>query len=100
MQEEGRCSLSNNLSENAIRPFTVGRKNWIFSNSQDGADASATVYSLVEMAKAHNLNVFKYLSYVLEQRIDADSADEDLLDSLAPWNENVIKCCSNDIDRQ
>ena len=97
--EDGRCSFSNNLSENSIRPFTLGRKNWLFSNSQDGADASATVYSLVEMAKAHNLNVFKYLSYVLEQRIDADSADEDLLDSLAPWNQNVISACANDTAR-
>ena len=97
--EDGRCSLSNNLSENGIRPFTVGRKNWLFSDSQAGADASAMVYSLVEMAKAHNLNIYKYLCYVLEQRIDEASADEDLLDSLAPWNENVIRCCSNETAR-
>lgn len=98
--EDGRCSLSNNLSENSIRPFTVGRKNWLFSDSQGGAEASATVYSIVEMAKAHNLNIFKYLSYVLEQRIDADSADEGLLDSLAPWNKDVISLCANDTERQ
>ena len=51
--EDGRCSLSNNLSENAIRPFAVGRKNWLFSSSVDGANASAVVYTMVEMAKAH-----------------------------------------------
>ena len=60
--EAGRCSFSNNLSENAIRPFTLGRKNWLFSESQAGAEASAIVYSIVEMAKAHDLNIYKYLS--------------------------------------
>ena len=66
--KDGRCSFSNNLSENAIRPFTVGRKNWLFSESQEGAEASAIVYSMVEMAKAHNLNIYKYLKFLLEQR--------------------------------
>ena len=51
--EDGRCSFTNNLSENAIRPFAVGRKNWLFSSSVDGANASAVVYTMVEMAKAH-----------------------------------------------
>ena len=55
--EDGRCSFTNNLSENAIRPFTVGRKNWLFSDSVEGAEASAIAYTMVEMAKAHNLNI-------------------------------------------
>ena len=63
--EDGRCSLSNNLSENAIRPFTVGRKNWLFCATPEGAHASAVAYSMVEMAKAHDLNIFKYLTYIL-----------------------------------
>ena len=50
--EDGHCSLSNNLSENAIRPFTVGRKNWLFSASPKGAASSAIVYTMVEMAKS------------------------------------------------
>lgn len=53
--EDSHCSFSNNLSENAIRPFTVARKNWLFSNSTKGAEASALVYSMVEMAKANDL---------------------------------------------
>ena len=53
MMEDGHCSLSNNLSENAIRPFTVGRKNWLFSASPKGAASSAIVYTMVEMAKAN-----------------------------------------------
>ena len=63
--EDGHCSLSNNLSENAIRPFTVVRKDWLFSASQKGATASAIVYTMVEMAKANNLNTYKYLTYLI-----------------------------------
>ena len=58
--EDGHCSLSNNLSENAIRPFTVGRRNWLFSASPKGAAASSMVYTMVEMAKANDLNTYKY----------------------------------------
>ena len=64
--EDGRCSFSNNLSENAIRPFTVGRKNWLFCDTPNGAQASAIVYTMVEMAKANGLNVYRYLEYLLE----------------------------------
>jgi hypothetical protein len=56
--EDGRCSLSNNLSENVIRPFTVGSKNWLFSHSPKGAYVSAVIFTMVEMAKANNLNIF------------------------------------------
>ena len=60
--EDGRCSLSNNLSENSIRPVTVARKNWLFSDSPDGATANALCLTIVEMAKAYDLNLYKYLS--------------------------------------
>lgn len=50
---DGRCSISNNAAENAIRPFTVGRKNWLFADTPKGANASAAVYSIVETAKAN-----------------------------------------------
>ena len=86
--EDGRCSFSNNLSENAIRPFTLGRKNWLFSKSVEGAEASAVTYTMVEMAKAHDLNIFKYLEYVLEQRPDESWTDNQLAD-LAPWSEKL-----------
>ena len=66
--EDGRCSFSNNLSENAIRPFTVGRKNWLFCDTPNGAQASAIVYTMVEMAKANGVNVYHYLTYLLEKR--------------------------------
>ena len=84
--EDGRCSFSNNLSENAIRPFTVGRKNWLFCDTPNGAQASALVYSMVEMAKANGVNV--YLTYLLE-KMPSDRMSDEELELLAPWNENV-----------
>ena len=86
--EDGRCSFSNNLSENAIRPFTVGRKNWLFSDTVGGANASSVVYTMVEMAKAHDLNIYEYLKYVLEQRPAKTWTDDQLAD-LAPWSEKL-----------
>jgi len=86
--EDGRCSFSNNLSENAIRPFTVGRKNWLFSDSVKGANASSVVYTMVEMAKAHQLNIYEYLKHLLDQRPDATWTDDQLAD-LAPWSEKL-----------
>jgi len=92
--EDGRCSLSNNLTENSIRPFTVGRKNWLFAATPGGANASAVVYTMVEMAKANGINVFKYLTYLLEQRPHKNMTD-DQLERLAPWNQEVIEYCSD-----
>lgn len=90
--EDGRCSLSNNLSENSIRPFTVGRRNWLFSDSVNGAEASAICYTMVEMAKAYNLNVYSYLKYILENHpVEGDPPE--LITLLAPWNEEVQKVC-------
>ena len=86
--EDGRCSFTNNLSENAIRPFAVCRKNWLFSSSVDGANASAVVYTMVEMAKAHGLNIYGYLKFLLEHRPDKDMTDEQLAE-LAPWSEKL-----------
>ena len=86
--EDGRCSFSNNLSENAIRPFTVGRKNRLFCDTPNGAQASALVYSMVEIAKANGVNVYHYLTYLLEKMPSNRMSDEEL-ELLAPWNENV-----------
>lgn len=86
--EDGRCSFTNNLSENAIRPFTVGRKNWLFSDSVAGAEASALVYTMVEMAKAHDLNVFNYLEYLLEQRPSSTWTDDQFA-KVVPWSEEL-----------
>ncbi len=91
--EDGRCSFSNNLSENSIRPFTVGRRNWLFSDTPKGADASAIVYTMVEMAKAHGLNIYKYLNYLLEHLPETRMTDSEL-SKLAPWDPKVIDSCT------
>lgn len=86
--EDGRCSFSNNLSENSIRPFTVGRKNWLFADTPAGAEASAIAYTIVEMAKANDLNVYHYLTYLFE-KLPYITISEKSLEELAPWNELV-----------
>ena len=91
--EDGRCSFSNNLSENAIRPFTVGCRNWLFSDTPKGADASAMVYTMVEMDKERNLNIYKYLKYLLEQ-LPGTSMSDDEFAKLVPWNDEVQIVCS------
>ena len=90
--QDGRCSLSNNLSENSVRNVCVGRRNWLFCDTPGGAQASATVYTMVEMAKAHGLNVEKYLTFLLEKRPYAGMTDEDL-SKLVPWGEEARAYC-------
>ncbi|WP_419596365.1 IS66 family transposase, partial [Thiolapillus sp.] len=63
---DGRLNISNALAENAIRPFAVGRRNWLFADTPRGAKASATVYSLIETAKANGLEPFAYIHHVLQ----------------------------------
>ena len=63
---DGRLELSNNRAERSVRPFVLGRKNWLFSNTPKGADASVAIYSIVETAKANGLKPFEYLSFLLE----------------------------------
>ena len=91
---DGRCALSNNAAENAIRPFTVGRKNWLFSDTAKGASASASVYSIIETAKANGLNAYTYLEYLLLYMPDTDwqNHPEDL-DELMPWSKTVQAEC-------
>lgn len=91
---DGRCSISNNAAENAIRPFTVGRKNWLFADTPKGASASAAVYSIIETAKANGLNVYTYLEYLLLYMPDTDWRNHpEELDDLMPWSEAVQAEC-------
>lgn len=91
---DGRCALSNNSAENAIRPFTVGRKNWLFADTPKGATASAAVYSIIETAKANGLNVYTYLEYLLLYMPDTDWQNHpEELEDLMPWSEAVQAEC-------
>jgi len=96
--EDGRCSLSNNLSENSIRPVTVGRKNWLFSDTPEGASANALYLTIVEMAKAYDLNLYDYLKYLLEHRPNKNMKDEEL-SMLAPWSKEVQETCSKKVEQ-
>ena len=91
---DGRCSISNNAAENAIRPFTVGRKNWLFADTPKVASASAAVYSIIETAKANGLNVYTYLEYLLLYMPDTNWRNNlEELDMLMPWSEGVQAEC-------
>lgn len=90
--KDGACSLSNNLSENSIRPLVVGRKNWLFCDTPAGADASMKIYSMIETAKANELDPLKYLSFLLEHRPGAEMSDEEL-EQFAPWSKLAQETC-------
>lgn len=93
--EDGRCSLSNNLSGQKMKSFVTGRKGWLFCDTPEGAEASAIAYSFAEMASAHHLNVYKYIKYLLDQRPN-DQMEDAQLERMMPWNENVIELCKLD----
>ena len=80
--DDGLIPLDNNPAENAIRPFVVGRKNWLFSHTPSGAHASAAIYSLIETAKANGLSPYDCLQYVFAT---LPTLDDDDLNTLLPW---------------
>ena len=74
------------MAERAIKPFVIGRKNFLFSDTPRGAEASAGIYSVVTTAKANGLNPRKYLEWLLSEMPNAeDPGDPAYLDSLMPW---------------
>ncbi len=82
--EDGDLAIDNNIAERDIRPFTTGRKNWMFSQTPRGANNSAILYSLVLTARANNLNPYRYLAEIF-RRLPNLAPDDDLSD-LMPWN--------------
>ena len=91
---DGKVPMDNNTAERAIRPFTLGRKNWVNVDSIRGAEASAIMYSLVETAKANGLRVYEYLEYVLtELAAHQDDTSRDFLADLLPWSKAAQKKC-------
>jgi len=85
--KDGRLELSNNRAERAVKPFAVGRKNWLFSKSERGADASAMFYSIIETAKENELNPYEYLKFIFETAPNLDLIhNPNLVEQLFPWN--------------
>ena len=92
--QDGSIPAHNNRAENAIRPFVIGRKNWLFSQTAKGASASADMYSLVETAKANGLDVFEYLSWLFRQITAANHNYSDgFLENLMPWSQMAQEFC-------
>ena len=82
--DDGRLEIDNNAAENAIRPFVLGRKNWLFSDSVKGVNASANLYSLIETAKANGLEPYAYLRYLFTELPKAETVDA--IEALLPGN--------------
>ena len=76
--------MTNNISERAIKPFVIDRKNFLFSNTQNGAESSLIFFSLQQTARANGLNPIEYIKYVIDN-IGSNPSDEKL-ESLLPWN--------------
>lgn len=87
---DGRLEINNNRSERSIKPFVVGRKNWLFANTPRGARASATIYSIIETAKENGLVPFNYLCYLFERMPNLGDGG---LDELLPWSDSLPDCC-------
>lgn len=90
---DGQCELDNNGAERAIKPFVIGRKNYLFCKSPHGAKASTTVYSIVETSKMNNLNPYNYLKYLFEELPNIKLTGPEALDHLLPWSETLPEEC-------
>jgi hypothetical protein len=82
--DDGRLEVDNNRCENAIRPFVLGRRAWLFADTPAGAEASARLYSLIETAKASGLEPYAFLALVFRELPRATTLAE--IEALLPWN--------------
>jgi transposase len=86
--DNGHLPIDNNGAENGIRPFVIGRKNWLFADTQKGAEASAKLYSIIETSKANGHDVYHYLSYLFKHLPQAKTEED--IKALLPWNVDPI----------
>lgn len=91
---DGRLEIDNNRAERSIKPFVIGRKNWLFADSQRGARASAVIYSIVETAKENGLDPLRYLTLLFERLPNTNCKDDLALDALLPWSAGVQEPCA------
>ncbi|SKB00685.1 Transposase, partial [Caloramator quimbayensis] len=86
---DGSLEIDNNGAERAIKPFVIGRKNWLLCNTPKGANASAILFSIAETAKANDLNVEKYLTYLMNVLCNLDKKDTATLLKYMPWSKEL-----------
>ena len=91
---DSKLVLSNNHAERAIKTLVIGRKNWLFSQSFEGAQSSAIILSLIETAKRNSLDPEKYIEYLLDKLPNEDTlTDKERLSAYLPWTKAVKKVC-------
>ncbi|GIP33497.1 hypothetical protein J2TS4_27070 [Paenibacillus sp. J2TS4] len=92
--KDGVLEIDNNRSERSIKPFVIGRKNWLFANTPRGAKASAAIYSVIETAKENGLHPFRYLMYLFEQLPQLSNLqDPQALEPFMPWSALLPVTC-------
>jgi transposase/uncharacterized coiled-coil protein SlyX len=91
--QDGRLEIDNNRAERSIKPFVIGRKNWLFANTPRGATSSAILYSIIETAKENGLVPFEYVKFLLEQLPNIDTKKSGVLDTVLPWSETIPTHC-------
>lgn len=87
---DGRLEISNNRAERSVKPFVMGRKNWLFANTPAGAAASSVMYSIIETAKENGLHPYRYVEFLLKTLPTSATSD---LDKLLPWSEQIPDYC-------
>jgi AraC-like DNA-binding protein len=93
---DGRLEISNNRAERSIKPFVIGRKNWLFNNTPKGAQASSIIYSIIETAKENGLNPYAYLTRVFKTAPNIDFRNDPIaLESLMPWPKQESELTNN-----
>lgn len=97
---DGKIPMDNNFAEQAIRPFTIGRKNFVCIESSNGAKASAMLYSIVETARANNLNPYKYFELLLTEIPEhMEDKNQKFIDELLPWAPRIQKECASQLKK-
>ena len=96
---DGRCEISNNAAERMAKSYVIARKNFLFHGTEEGASASAVVFSIVETAKANNLNVFQYLYTLLLYMPDYKNESAGI-EQLMPWSDFIKEHCSGTADTE
>lgn len=83
--QSGQVPIHNNQAENKIRPFVIGRKNWMFNDSVKGAESSAALYSMIETAKANDLAPDMYLRWLFRTLPNTDLSNPESIRSILPY---------------
>ena len=87
--KDGSLEIDNNAAERAIKYFVIGRKNWLFCKNKNGAESSSIIYSIIETARANNLMVEKYLTFLIDTLSNLENPDNDILMGVMPWSKTL-----------